>query len=253
MGQRLVVSIKDKGVDKMKIYYHWSAYTASTFEELNKLWNDCIKPLKKAGKSTEEILLGIIKYLEGDVDETFKSWLEKLHPEQAIRSCHGGIGYFNKDSKWDDKVQKPNLELEYIQSLYPGETFSTDVDRNNGLVYMSKDGMEDAQSWSEGNASIDLYYETYTHDVNWPMHVADKEEYVKERNYDRNGDCEIEPDERKEFEQEYDQMNVYNGDGIELFEGKCDDIGKNWETWHRITGNGGLFRDTKGVVWEATM
>lgn len=252
MGQRLVVTIKDKGEDKMKIYYHWSAYTSSTFDELNKLWNNCIKPLKRAGKSTDEILLGIIHYLEGDVDEEMKKWIQGFAPSMK-RSCHGGIGYFNKDSKWDDKVQKPNLELEYIQSLYPGETFDTQPDRNNGLVYMSKDGMEDAQSWSEGNASIDLDYEIYTHDVNWPMHVADREEYVKEMNYERNGDSEIEPDERKELEQEYDNMAVYEGDGIKLFEGKCDDIAANWAEWQRLTGNGGTFKDTRGVVWEATM
>ena len=76
MGQRLVVTIKNKGEDKMKIYYHWSGYTMSTFEELQKLW-DIIKPLKKAGKSTEEILLGIIHGLEGNVDKNFQTWQQK--------------------------------------------------------------------------------------------------------------------------------------------------------------------------------
>lgn len=243
MGQRLVVTIKDKGEDKMKIYYHWSAYTGATFEELNNLWFYAIKPLKKAGKSTDEILLGIIHYLEGNVDLAHKAWIEKLYPDGSCqRSCHGGIDGGKDSDEW-----------KYITGLYPNEKFDPDVDRNNGLVSMSPKGMDEAQSWSEGNASIDLYYETYTHDVNWPMHVADKEEYVKERNYDRNGDCEIEPDERKEFEQEYDQMNVYDGDGIELFEGHCDDIKKNWYKWDELCNNSGLFRDTKGTIWEATI
>lgn len=249
MGQRLVVTIKDKGEDKMKIYYHWSAYTGATFEELNDLWG-AIKPLKRAGKSTEEILLGIIRYLEGNVDEAHRAWLQKNYPEQ-LRSCHGGIGYYNKNNKLGLEDNMPNEELAYIQKLYPGETFSTDVDRNNGLVHMSPDGMADVQSWSEGDAWIDISSEQYSNDIHWCYHG--KDEYIAEKAYEYSGGetSDQDKDEVDELASEFDNLSVYNGDGSTLFSGNCDDIFKNWCTWDKLTGTvGGTFRDTNDTVWE---
>lgn len=248
MGQRLVVTITggENHEPKMKIYYHWSAYTASTFDVLNDLWN-AIKPLKRAGKSTDEILLGIIKHLEGNVDEIHKKMLSQLFPDLPKRSCHGGVGWFNKEDKLGIDDNRPNEELAYIQSLYPGETFSTDVDRNEGLVYMSKDGMDDAQSWAEGTASIDLDTETFSNDVNWCYHG--KDEFIADLAYERNGG-EPDPDEQAELAKEYDALSVYDGDGLELFEGECEDIVKDWNEWDRLTRGGYRFRDSKGTVWE---
>lgn len=249
MGQRLVVTITG-GKDhepKMKIYYHWSAYTMSAFDELNKLWG-IIKPLKRAGKSTDEILLGIIRGLEGHVDEEHLKWIQKMYPDGSYkRSCHGGVGFFNKEDKLGINDKLPNEELAYIQSLYPNETFSTDVDRNEGLVYMSKDGMDDAQSWSEGNASIDLDTETFSNDINWPY--DGKEDYIERLCDDRyNGSDEETVD---ELAKEYDSLPTYDGDGNKLFEGKCDDIVTNMNTVFDLVGNGGYqFKDEKGTVWE---
>lgn len=250
MGQRLVVTIKDKGEDKMKIYYHWSGYTMSAFDELKTLWG-IIKPLKEAGKSTDEILLGIIHGLEGNIDEEMKKWLQMTYPEQAKgRPCHGGVGWFNKEDKLGLDDNRPNEELAYIQSLYPGETFSTEVDRNNGLVYMSKDGMEDAQSWSEGNAGIDLDTETFYNDINWLYHG--KEDYIDRLSYDRCGESSDE-ETVDELAKEYDNLPTYKGDGQDLFEGSCDDIETNMKAVFDTVGNGGYqFKDEKGTVWELT-
>ena len=41
MGQRLVVTVKSKGEDLAKIYYHWSAYTYSALLETRNII-DCI-------------------------------------------------------------------------------------------------------------------------------------------------------------------------------------------------------------------
>lgn len=251
MGQRLVVTIKDKNEPKMKIYYHWSAYTASTFEVLNDLWENAIKPLKRAGKGTSDILLGIIRHLEGNVDENFREWLKandmsKIYHGGKLPSCHGGIGFFNKkNDPFDEKL--PNEELAYIQSLYPGETFSTDVDRNNGLVYMSKNGMEDVEAWAEGTASIDLDTETFSNNINYCYHG--KDEFIADEAYARDGK-EPDPDEQAELSSEFDNLRIYDGDGSKLFEGRCEDIVKNWNEWDRLTDGDYRFRDIHDTVWE---
>lgn len=248
MGQRLVVTISDDGEPKMKIYYHWSAYTTATFDVLNDLWNNAIKPLKRAGKSTKEILLGIIHYLEGNVDEEHLKWIQKMYPDGSYkRSCHGGIGWFNKKEKLGIDDNRPNEELAYIQSLYPGETFSTDVDRNDGLVYMSKDGMKDVQGWSEGNAGIDLKHENYYHDIHWCYHGKDG--FIADLAYERDGE-EPDPDTQAELSVEFDNLRIYDGDGSELFGGSCNDIAKNWAEWNRLTDGDYRFRDIHDTVWE---
>lgn len=235
MGQRLVVTIKDKGEPKMKIYYHWSAYTLSAFDELNTLWG-IIKPLKARGLSTEEILLGIIHGLEGNVDEVHKKWLEEHWPNYT-RSCHGGIDGGKDSDEW-----------KYITSLYPNETFSEDVDRNNGLVAMSDKGMHEMQDWSEGNAEINIDTETFANDVHWPY--DGEKDYIDRCAYERTGD-ESDLETRNEYKQNYDSMPTYNGDGLELFEGKCDDIETCLNTVYNLVGNSGYeFKDKDGAVWE---
>ena len=237
MGQRLVVTIKSQDKPKMKIYYHWSGYTMSTFEELQKLW-DIIAPLKKAGKSTDEILLGIIHGLEGNVNEAMKKWLQEMYPDGKYdRCCHGGIDGGKDSDEW-----------KYITSLYPNEHFLEEVDRNEGLVAMSDKGMDDLQSWSEGDAWIDLDTETYGHNINWPYHG--KEDYISRLAYDRYG-AESDEETVDELAQQFDDMAIYDGDGSELFSGACADLRKNADALFDVVGNSSYeFRDTNDTVWE---
>lgn len=238
MGQRLVVTITANNEPKMKIYYHWSAYTMSAFDELNELWK-IIKPLKEAGKSTEEILLGIIHGLEGHVDEEMKKWLQMMYPEQAKeRPCRGGIDGGKDSDEW-----------KYITALYPNETFAETVDRNNGLVAMSDKGMNEMQDWSEGNAGINLDTGTFYNDINW---VYDgKEDYIDRLSYDRCGESSDE-ETVDELAKEYDNLPTYKGDGQDLFEGSCDDIETNMKAISDVIGNGYQFKDSGGTVWELT-
>lgn len=120
MGQRLVVSIESMGECLAKIYYHWSAYTVSALYETQKIV-DCI--YNKKDETKEELLLRLIRFCEAN---------------------GGGI-----DGNED--------EFNYIQGLYPNQTFKKDgYSRNNGLIALSKNGMEDLQGWSEGDVTINI-------------------------------------------------------------------------------------------------
>ena len=232
MGQRLVVTIKDGERERMKIYYHWSAYTKSTFGELIELWN-IIKPLKDAGKTTNEILLGIIHGLEGHEDPV----MEKLYAQSEFskdRTTHGGIGYFNSKHNPLDEDKLPNEELAYIQHLYPGEKFAEHPDRNYGLIYMSRDGMKDVQGWSEGNATINLEDDTYEDEVYWSY--PDKRSFL-ESNEDEN-------------EESFNALPLYDGDAEHLFYGKCEDLETNYDLLCKALGSGWRFRDVNNAVFE---
>lgn len=120
MGQRLIISVETKGEPIAKIYYHWSAYTVSALYETKK----------------------VIQCIYNHKDETIKELQLRL-----IRFCEKNGGGIRGN---DD-------EYKYIQAMFPGETFLTDeYSRNEGLIAISKTGMEELQYWSEGDVIIDL-------------------------------------------------------------------------------------------------
>ena len=143
MGQRLIITIKKDNEDIAKVYYHWSAYSYSALAKTKQII-DCI--YNHEDETIKEIQLRLIKFLEDN---------------------GGGI-------KGDGS------ELEYIKRMYPNETFKKDgYDRSNGLIALSKDGMQDLQDWSEGDIIIDLDTDTVENTV-FCWH-----EYIDEYNAER--------------------------------------------------------------------
>lgn len=120
MGQRLVITINKNDKDLCKLYYHWSAYSFSALKETQDVVN-CI--FNHEDETESELLLRLIRFCEAN---------------------GGGI---------DGNIE----EFEYIQSLYPNETFKKDgYSRSYGLIALSERGMEQMQDWSEGDITIDL-------------------------------------------------------------------------------------------------
>lgn len=143
MGQRLVVTIETNEKNLCNIYYHWSAYTYSALLHTKEII-DCIYNHKD--ETEEELLLRLIRFCERN---------------------GGGI-------------RGTEDEFKYIQSLYPNETFVTEnYSRNDGLIALSKKGMADLQSWSEGDVFINLD----TDQVDFCVYSGYEylEEYIEER------------------------------------------------------------------------
>lgn len=131
MGQRLVITVKNNGKDLAKIYYHWSAYTVSALMEARDVVN-CI--YDHNDETEKELQLRLVRFCEE----------------------HGG------GIRGDDK------EYAYIQAMFPNETFKTDgYSRNNGLIALSEEGMDDLQSWSEGDLDIIIDEDVILNYVQW--------------------------------------------------------------------------------------
>ena len=143
MGQRLVVTIETNEKNLCNIYYHWGAYTYSALLHTKEII-DCIYNHKD--ETEEELLLRLIRFCERN---------------------GGGI-------------RGTEDEFKYIQSLYPNETFVTEnYSRSDGLIALSKKGMADLQSWSEGDVFINLD----TDQVDFCVYSGYEylEEYIEER------------------------------------------------------------------------
>ena len=61
MGQRLVVSVQNKGKELATVYYHWGGYTVSALYEVSKLVK-CI--FNHKDETEEELKLRIIRFCE---------------------------------------------------------------------------------------------------------------------------------------------------------------------------------------------
>lgn len=152
MGQRMVLTVKQNNEDVCKIYYHWSAYTYSALRETKEIIG-CI--YNHEDETLKEMKLRIIKFLEDN---------------------GGGI-------KGDES------EFEYIQKMYPNETFKRDgYNRSNGLIALSEEGMKDLQSWSEGDIVIDLDDDRVENTVfGWYEYIDEYNEERKEWDDDFEG------------------------------------------------------------------
>lgn len=125
MGQRLVITIKQNEEEIAKVYYHWSAYSLSALYETRKI----IDVLYDDENAEKDLKLRLIRFCE---------------------SNGGGIDGGEGSEEW-----------KYIMELYPNEEFKKEnINRNEGLIALSKTGMKEMQNWSEGSVYIDLdFYE----------------------------------------------------------------------------------------------
>ena len=142
MGQRLVISVETMGEPIAKLYYHWSAYTASALHETKK----------------------VVKCIYNHQDETIKDLQLRL-----IRFCETNGGC----------IRGNGAEIEYIQKMFPNETFISDGSRNCGLIAISEKGMEELQEWSEGDVIIDIDNDLINFYVYWGHESL--EDYIESR------------------------------------------------------------------------
>lgn len=121
MGQRLVVTIERKEKPLAKLYFHWSAYTVDALY----------------------VTRDIVHCIYNHKDETDREMMLRL-----IRFCEERGGCIDGGTDGE--------EAKYIMQLYPNEKFKETGSRSDGLIALSKTGMEDMQSHSEGDVYIDL-------------------------------------------------------------------------------------------------
>ena len=186
MGQRLVCTIKTNKKTLCNIYFHWSAYTYSALLETKKII-DCIYNHKY--ETEKELLLRLIRFCEEN---------------------GGGI-------------RGTEDEFEYIQNLYPNQTFKTDdYSRDYGLIALSEQGMADLQSWSE----CDVYINIDTDEVDFCVYAGYEslDEYIRER---KSWDDEFDETELKNIPTFDFNLGYFNVSDINAIIASLDSVGVN--------------------------
>ena len=186
MGQRLVCTIVTNEKKLCNIYFHWSAYTYSALLETKKII-DCIYNHKY--ETEKELLLRLIRFCEEN---------------------GGGI-------------RGTEDEFEYIQNLYPNQTFKTDdYSRDYGLIALSEKGMADLQSWSE----CDVYINIDTDEVDFCVYAGYEslDEYIRER---KSWDDEFDETELKNIPTFDFNLGYFNVSDINAIIASLDSVGVN--------------------------
>ena len=125
MGQRLNLEIHSNGERLANSYYHWSGYTGSTADLVTQvIMNLEYAPAEMTDKQKAVWLL----YKTG----------ARFDPEEFVRIHENNIDLSDYSFAVDDKV----------------------VDRSDGLLAITKEGMDQTEYWEEAHAEVDITNQT---------------------------------------------------------------------------------------------
>lgn len=141
MGQRLVITIENNKKSLAKGYYHWSGYTRSGLITANMAIAAFEKSLNRA---MENITLLAI------TDKTLTPEIIKDKVE-LLTACYM---LFATDAGMQMTGEKS--EQDAFNEIFPNMNHSVGVNRNEGLVAITKEGMAGLQKWSEADVRINL-------------------------------------------------------------------------------------------------
>ncbi len=177
MGQRLNLTIRAKDKDVCNVYMHWSAYTSSTLSTMAEVVNQFKIDSINENSSVDEIVASIKKALPGSgltFDELTKLGKLKDGTLTSIIDCFGiertnDIYVLESRIKGVDfaKINFSFFEIEtyglseaevrVIKSIF-NKCFPN---RNDGLIAVTKEGMQETIDWEEGRATINLIEDDY--------------------------------------------------------------------------------------------
>lgn len=159
MGQRLVISISRNDKLLATVYYHWGAYSTDAIQYLYDLYHSSLEDA--AVMTDDELKLQIIRYAEKNDIFGFETNPKiKLAAAAQVLEKNSMQSFFVKDV-WNGHGGISSDEFELVCKMFPNETFNLEgLDRNRGLVNISKDGMQRSLSYAEGLIEVNLTDET---------------------------------------------------------------------------------------------
>lgn len=121
MGQRLNVEIRRRKDNKVlaNSYYHWSAYTRPSLEIAKEVLDQISELDKLNGFTDEEKAVKLLQFIGGGL------------------------------------VQEDYDKLDEDRKKY----FAVGTNRNNGLISMTEESMENTRQWEEGRITIDINFD----------------------------------------------------------------------------------------------
>lgn len=176
MGERLNLEIMSGGKVLANAYYHWSAYTESSADLM------------------VQVLKGMTSFKGKDMEPTVVA--VKLLESTGAGTNANEIELIKKE------VEKRHLPKELAKYKY-----KPCVDRNEGIISVSRKGTEEARWWAERTLQTDLDTDRVSFKVLWKIvrDDFDSEEEYKERIADA-------------YELDYDLLNMSKEEALDFAE-----------------------------------
>ncbi len=148
MGQRLVVLVKEKGVNVACGYYHWSGYSSSAAHVVRDFIEDyvCVRDEYKE----DSLLLAIKAFTSSSESSSFPGLDEK--------------------------------GMEYVKEAYPEQDFPVATNRNVGIISITEKEIEDSLSWAEALVVVHMDTEEISWDASCIYPVDDAIELIMDMN-----------------------------------------------------------------------
>lgn len=141
MGQRLVITIENNKKNLAKAYYHWSGYTRSGLTTAH----DAVAEFEKAkARAAENMSLQLI------MNNTMSP--ETVEDKTALLTAC----YMLFATKAGLENNGDNSEADTFRSMFPNTNYNIGADRNDGLIAITSDEMENLQKWSEADVRINI-------------------------------------------------------------------------------------------------
>ena len=171
MGQRLVVDVKKGESTLAKVYFHWSAYSVSAMYELQKIIN-----ILEGKRIVDEV----IAFDKDENDKPVVSFravtVETRHEEDPRLRLIYGLAEYGGGLEPDDQ--------EYAKKLWSNLNLPIARSRNEGMVAISEEQMQQYSGYAEGDACVDLESRTAENGCFWYEEEVDDEQIVIDSPYD---------------------------------------------------------------------
>ena len=141
MGQRLVFECVKDDMVFATLYFHWSAYTYSTYCEAIKIING----LRKRGYDPS-----------WTIEQIQKCLADILYEDRAFNLT-------DSYDVWTGGISQDSIEAFKKIGYDVDAPRKGKVNRNTGLIDISEDGMAEAVKWAEQIETMDFDEEIFTH------------------------------------------------------------------------------------------
>lgn len=150
MGQRLNIEIRDGDTTLANSYYHWSAYSGAA--------------------------LGLV----GEIIQAYQS-------EKSVRMLDIAVNLLQATGAGVNEKERSRIASD-TTGKFSGIQFKDASGRNEGLISVTNDGIEETRYWEEGRVTVDLASETFTFDVLFGWCAKD---YMENYGHDEYNDLRI--------------------------------------------------------------
>lgn len=210
MGQRLIVNITKGNEIIANAYFHWHAYTMRALAYGIKLLEEIEHLDELEVQEDKQELEKAIETRQKELQEKPKDLIDAISKSIEFKANNDVLKYKELIKKGTDKYKAVALLNTIDASVF-------DNDRNEGLIAITKEGIRDFMSWTEGALYIDIDTKKLIFDCWRKERIRDYETNVDHIGRDIDNEYLLSICPKDKIEQEYRTSIDSNGEDVKVY------------------------------------